>query len=100
MDRAEAICYLSPIAESATLPRYKEALDMAIAALREQDATDKNDGRKINADRIRAMTDEELARFLRWDVCVMVRGDNRACHGDCEDCVLDWLQQPVGGAER
>lgn len=37
MDRAEAIWYLSPIAESATLPRYKEALDLAIAALQEQE---------------------------------------------------------------
>ena len=36
MDRAEAIQYLSPIAESAALPRYKEALGMAIAALKEQ----------------------------------------------------------------
>ena len=35
MDRAEAIAYLSPIAESAALPRYKEALGMAIAALKE-----------------------------------------------------------------
>lgn len=36
MTREEAIQYLSPIAESAALPRYKEALGMAIAALKEQ----------------------------------------------------------------
>lgn len=34
MTREEAIWYLSPIAESAALPRYKEALGMAIAALK------------------------------------------------------------------
>lgn len=50
---------------------------------------------RTNADRIRAMSDEELAKFLRWDVCVMVRGDNRECCGDCEDCVAEWLKQPV-----
>lgn len=33
----EAIWYLTPIAESASLERYKEALSMAVAALREQE---------------------------------------------------------------
>jgi hypothetical protein len=37
MDRAEAIWYLHPIADSASLERYKEALNLAIAALREQE---------------------------------------------------------------
>lgn len=36
MTREEAIWYLQPIADSASLPRYVEALGMAIAALREQ----------------------------------------------------------------
>lgn len=36
MTREEAINYLQPIADSASLPRYAEALEMAIAALREQ----------------------------------------------------------------
>ena len=36
MTTEEAILYLSPIAESASLKRYKEALGMAIAALRAQ----------------------------------------------------------------
>ena len=36
MTREEAIWYLQPIADSASLERYKEALGMAIAALREQ----------------------------------------------------------------
>ena len=42
MTKEEAIWYLQPIADSASLPRYAEALNMAIAALKEQDATDIN----------------------------------------------------------
>ena len=37
MTREEAIWYLTPIAESASLERYKEALSMAISALRERE---------------------------------------------------------------
>lgn len=37
MTRQEAIWYLTPIAESASLERYKEALGLAISALREQE---------------------------------------------------------------
>lgn len=37
MTREEAIWYLTQIAESASLERYKEALSMAVAALREQE---------------------------------------------------------------
>ena len=44
--------------------RCWEALDMAIAALREQEGKDTN--APTNADRIRSMSDEELAEFL-WD---------------------------------
>lgn len=41
MTRKEAIWYLEPIAESASLERYKEALTLAIAALREQEEREK-----------------------------------------------------------
>ena len=64
MTKEEAIWYLQPIADSASLPRYAEALNMAISALREQDATDTNVGHKTNADKFRSMTDEELADFF------------------------------------
>jgi hypothetical protein len=40
--KEEAIWYLQPIADSASLPRYAEALNMAIATLREQGVTDIN----------------------------------------------------------
>lgn len=45
-----------------------------------------------NADRIRAMTDEELAEIIecqdsrQWDECYQ---------GDCKECLLDWLKQEV-----
>ena len=51
-----------------------------------------------NADRIRAMSDEELAEFLRCPrefenpapVCFAVR---------CNECVAIWLKQPVKDGE-
>ena len=42
--------------------RFLEALDMAIAALREQEGKDTYV--PTNADRIRALSDEELAKLL------------------------------------
>ena len=42
----------------------REALDMAVKAL--EDVTDKNVGKMTNADRIRSMSDKELAEFL-WN---------------------------------
>lgn len=53
-----------------------------------------------NADRIRAMSDEELARFLadvstsqtsRCDYCTYAK----RCTGKCIDGVKDWLKQPA-----
>ena len=44
----------------------REALDMAISALRQQDVTGKDVGKMTNAQKIRSMSDEELAEFL-WD---------------------------------
>ena len=52
---------------------------------------------KTNADRIRAMSDEELAKFLQEPFC------DKRTHEECtisycrvcDQCVLDWLQQPV-----
>ena len=61
----------------------REALDMAVKAL--EDVTDKNVGKMTNADRIRAMSDEELAKLL-------------CCTGwrmfEQKEC-LEWLQMPA-----
>jgi len=53
-----------------------------------------------NADRIRAMSDEELCKFLGeckfCDICE--EGcDNCAYHGDCDKRLLEWLKQPAEG---
>ena len=78
--------------------RFWEALDMAIAALREQEGKDTNV--PTNADRIRAMSDEELAEFL-------FNGDVEYCHAGmckagetCRICCLKWLQQPAGEEDK
>ena len=57
-----------------------------------------------NADRIRSMTDEELAVFLEcFGVCRYCPEYEEAsfveygipdCDGDCEQHILDWLKQP------
>lgn len=58
---------------------------------------------KTNADRIRAMTDEELCKFLYshkfFDMCE--EGCSECSYvGDCESRLAEWLKQPVeGGAE-
>ena len=46
--------------------RFLEALDMAIAALREQEGKDTN--AHTNADRIRSMSDEEMAVLIAREI--------------------------------
>ena len=57
-----------------------------------------------NADRIRAMTDEELAEYLAPCACPPIRfnkntGDivcpvnKEPCESDCKSCWLDWLKE-------
>ena len=62
---------------------------------------------QTNADRIRAMNDEELAAYLveiGWDCnlcseCERLSDNpllrNEKCNEKCEQHCLDWLQQPV-----
>ena len=72
----------------------REALDMAVKAL--EDVTDKNVGKMTNADRIRAMTDDELAEFIkhikvRAALCKAIK-NNDAFEALCS---AEWLQQPA-----
>ena len=72
----------------------REALDMAVKAL--EDVTDKNVGKMTNADRIRAMSDKELAEFIkhikvRAAFCKAVK-DNDAFEALCS---AEWLQKPA-----
>lgn len=52
--------------------------------------------RPTNADRIRAMSDEKLAEFMREPHCDRI--DHELCRsycGVCSQCHLDWLTQPA-----
>lgn len=61
----------------------------------------KPDYRTTNADRIRAMSDEELAEFIReLNECCLAGAGKVDCskNEDCIDCkgvVLEWLQSEV-----
>jgi hypothetical protein len=53
---------------------------------------------QTNADRIRAMSDEELCKLLGeykfFDICQ--EGCNSCTHnGDCDKRLLEWLKQPA-----
>ena len=50
-----------------------------------------------HADRIRAMSDEELAKVMERVLGCPVTGDCEKMSRDCNDCWLDWLQQPAEG---
>ncbi len=54
-----------------------------------------------NADRIRSMTDEELADLIQREVgyCAPT-GDCEKTSKDCKACWLDWLKQPAEEGER
>ena len=60
-----------------------------------------------NADRIRAMSDEELAEWLQGmkysPTCDSKCHDDYEKYGEqrtyCTDCWLDWLQSPAGEVE-
>lgn len=61
---------------------------------------DCKDKHPSNADRIRNMTDEELAReFTRLDMfCCPVSGVTCANEPKCQDCFKRWLKQEVSDA--
>lgn len=47
---------------------------------------------QTNADRIRAMSDEELAE---WVTCSRYFGIEMVCDTSCVACCLEWLKQPA-----
>lgn len=56
-----------------------------------------------NADRIRSMTDEELAKYLikltevihTCDLCKPLYKENKSCDCHCEAGVLRWLKMEI-----
>lgn len=50
--------------------------------------------KKTHYDEIRAMSDEELARFVtREDLCELTCNSSIPCDGRCEAKMLDWLRE-------
>lgn len=58
---------------------------------------------KTNADRIRAMSDEELAMMFTCSPCQGLRCDDapKTEYGsvDCFQCQMNWLRQPAEGEQ-
>lgn len=50
--------------------------------------------RQTNADKLRAMSDVELAEIITDDWCELLHCES-PCDGHCDLKVLDWLQQEV-----
>lgn len=101
MDKAEAIKRLEDLINTwGGEPFVQESVDafkLAIVALREQEQREQKP--MTNADRIRAMTDEELAveihaytmHYAPWcDYHCENEGDD-----GCDKCIEKWLKQPV-----
>ena len=55
---------------------------------------------KTNADRIRAMSDEELAKAIGYRcLCTYIQDETHFCETreECGSCILEWLKQPAEG---
>ena len=48
-----------------------------------------------NADRIRSMTDEELAECLGVEIDACTGKPFYECSGNCKECWLEWLRKEV-----
>ena len=70
-----------------SVARWLTALDMAVKAL--EDVTDKDVGTMTNAQKIRSMSDGELAECL-----FQIGYDNGWSR---KEYAIEWLQQPYGG---
>ena len=75
----------------------REALDMAVKAL--EDVTKKNVGKMTNADRIRSMTDEELALWICGIYDIEEEHEKFIngiiIPGYAPHDIEEWLQQPA-----
>ena len=59
---------------------------------------EKKEKPQTNADRIRAMSDEELASIIAsTPICKERYMDCLKYGRDCEPCLLEWLKQPAEG---
>ena len=80
-------------------PEMSEAHRVAISALRKQEAATNRNGLNeplTNAQKIRVMSDEELANIVKCPYGNPYFDEHLPCKGSCHDCLLIWLQQPAG----
>ena len=85
--------------------RFWEALDMAISALRQQEhfrEVTKKVEPLTNAQKIRSMTDEELAwELMLWRCEAVARNHGISSeYPDTQQTILKWLQQPAGEKDK
>ena len=81
-------------------PKEIDFFDWLQGYIKQIDKEEANDI-KTNADRIRNMTDEELAEFIHKTI--FDQGSNLFtceeppvnCHEECKECYMDWLQKEV-----
>ena len=107
MTREEAIKVLRTVSielggSAVSVCRFLRALDTAIAALMEQEGKDTN--APTNADRIRAMSDEELALWI-CGVYDIEEENGKFINGIiipgyAPHDIEEWLQQPAGEEDK
>lgn len=100
MTREEALKWFEKNMRHVTMPGAHAAHEAAIAALRGTYDLDNDPEIITNADRIRAMSDEELAEFIARPCSCTVAPEcdgYRECGNDlCLNHLLTWLQSPEG----
>ena len=100
MTREEAIEAIKCTWPDSRYTILREALGMAISALRQQDhfrEVTKKVEPLTNAQKIRAMSDEELCDLLDEWWCMGANNDERLSYADER---LAWLQQPAGEEDK
>ena len=94
-----------PSSVSEQLQMYIDAYEMAISALRQQDhfrEVTKKVEPLTNAQKIRAMSDEELAwELMLWRCEAVARNHGISSeYPDTQQTILKWLQQPAGEEDK
>lgn len=74
-------------------PEYRECVKHSNLAIKRKICPKaKVEKQLTNADRIRAMSDDELADFITNCGCY---DHSRDCRASCKDCTMEWLKQPA-----
>lgn len=107
MTKAEAYWILDELRKEFLSELYGEAFGIAQECIELVDLMQERNPTMTNGDRIRAMSDEELANFLhnvvRKFMCEYCKEYERIknakghanCNGECDKAYLEWLKQPT-----